>query len=286
MPLPQIPPPDEVAVFVHTQGNQQGPFSRRDLHAKLAAGEFAGSDLFWYQGMDGWIPLGDAAELFADLGGPPAQAPAPAPPPMPAEVATAAPAAAETELSPEEDDRLDGIFGELVEVSWDYFREHERASQIDEVFLGAVITGALDADYSLIDLSSDGTHHYLRFENMATHHRLVFRLRHLTGDLTTAKVLGQRASVLVGYGEKVGNVSTVINALKAEFKSGFIANPEPGTIAVDGDLTSGYVYTQVDMFWKIDDYIDADLTVDTEKIMLHISACANALRKYLRGRFA
>jgi len=275
MSLPQIPPPDDAAVFVHSQGNQTGPFSRRDLHARLAAGEFQTTDLFWYQGIESWATLSDHPDLFADVGG----APAPAPPPV-------APAAAPVQLSPEEDDRLDEIFGGLVEASWDYFKEHEHANQIDEVFLGAVITGALDAGYSLIDLTSDGTHHYLRFENLDDHNRLVFRLRHLTGDLATAKVLGQRASVLVGYGEKVGDIGTVVNALKAEFKSGFVQNPEPGTIAVDGDLTSGYVYTQVDMFWNIDDYVGEELKVDTEKLMLHISACANALRKYLRGRFA
>jgi hypothetical protein len=196
------------------------------------------------------------------------------------------PGLAEQKVSDEQDEQLDAIFGELIEESWEYLREHELASQIDEVFLGAVITGAVDGGYSLIDLTSDGTHHFLRFENLNDSSRLVFRLKHLTGDVVTAKVVGQRASVVIGYGEKAANIGQIMSALKAEFKSGFIVNPEPGTITVDGDLTSGYVYCQVDMFWKIDDYITGEYIVSTEKLMLHITACRHALRKYLRGRFS
>ena len=122
--------------------------------------------------------------------------------------------------------------------------------------------------------------------NLNDSSRLVFRLKHLTGDVVTAKVVGQRASVVIGYGEKAANIGQIMTALKAEFKSGFIVNPEPGTITVDGDLTSGYVYCQVDMFWKIDDYITGEYIVSTEKLMLHITACRHALRKYLRGRFS
>ncbi len=91
---------------------------------------------------------------------------------------------------------------------------------------------------------------------------------------------------MIGYGEKAKNVSKVMSALKAEFKSGFIQDAEPGTITVDGDLTSGYVYAQVDLYWNIDEYVDADFTTDHAKLADHIRACTNALRKYLRGRFA
>jgi hypothetical protein len=216
--------------------------------------------------------LGLAAEAAA------VPTPEPTPEPMPG--------LAEQTITNEQDEQLDAIFGELIEESWEYLKEHELASQIDEVFLGAVISGAVDGGYSLIDLTSDGTHHYLRFENLNNTSRLVFRLKHLTGDVVTAKVVGQRASVVIGYGEKATNIGQIMNALKAEFKSGFIINPEPGTITVDGDLTSGYVYCQVDMFWKIDDYITGEYIVSTEKLMLHITACRHALRKYLRGRFS
>jgi hypothetical protein len=192
----------------------------------------------------------------------------------------------EQTVTDEQDEQLDTVFSGLIEESWEYLKEHELASQIDEVFLGAVITGAVEGGCSLIDLTSDGTHHYLRFENLNDTSRLIFRLKHLTGDVVTAKVVGQRARVVIGYGEKAANIGQIMTALKAELKSGFIVNPEPGTITVDGDIKSGYVFCQVDMFWKIDEYITGEHFVDTEKLMLHITACKHALRKYLRGRFS
>ena len=137
---------------------------------------------------------------------------------------------------------------------------------------------------SLIDLTSDGMHHYLRFENLDDGTRTIVRFTHLTPDLSTAKVLGQRASVIVGYGEKVNNVATVYKALKAEYKSGFITGEAPGTISVDGDMQSGYVYVQVPLFLCIDDYVQRDYAVDYSKLTDHMKATVHALRKYLRGR--
>ena len=173
-----------------------------------------------------------------------------------------------------------------MESSWDYLQEHRFAGHIDEVFLGAVITSTLDAGYSLIDLSSDGQNHYLRFENLRDNSRVVVRLRHLTGDLAAAKVLGQKASAVIGYGEKMSNASTVVQALKQELKSGFMASSEPGSISVDGDLTSGYVYAQVDLYLEIDKYVQPDYTTDHALLAEHLASCVHALRKYLRGRFA
>ena len=171
-------------------------------------------------------------------------------------------------------------------ASWDYLSEHRFATHIDEVFLGAVITSTLDVGYSLIDISSDGTHHYLRFENLDDKSRIVVRLTHITGSLAVSKVLGQRASAVIGYGEKVGNISKVMSAIRAEMKSGYIRDPEPGTITVDGDLNSGYVTCQVDLFLDIDAYVARDYTIDHDKLATHIGATTHALRKYLRGRFA
>ena len=90
---------------------------------------------------------------------------------------------------------------------------------------------------------------------------------------------------MVGYGERAGNIGKVLSALKAEFKSGFFANPEPGSIVVDGDLTSGYVYCQVDMYWSLDEIISRNFDIDYTKLADWIRASNNALRKYLRGRF-
>ena len=312
MPLTQIPPPDQPVMFVYKGSEQLGPMTRRELYGRVQTGEIADSEHFWYQGMAGWERLADHGDLFQDVIAP---APAAAPPadaamaptmmahdlasqaappgaqatPAPAQQAAqqAAPVAQQAlpEVSASEDDRLDAIFGEIVRKSWDLVTERELAQHIDEVFLGSVITASLDDGYSLIDLNSDGTHHYLRFENMADGSRLIVRLRHLTGDLVTAKVLGQQASAVIGYGEKAKNMSSVMSALKAEFKSGFIQNPEPGTITVDGDLKSGYVYAQVDLLLDIGDYVSDDYSTNTTRLCEHIDATTHVLRKYLRGRF-
>ena len=53
----------------------------------------------------------------------------------------------------------------------------------------------------------------------------------------------------------------------------------------DGDLHSGYVYCQVDMYWKLDDYIKPDFSVDYALLTTHVRAITHSLRKYLRGRF-
>lgn len=265
MALPTLPGPDQPVVHVNTARGQEGPWSRRDLKARIDSGEVQLDDQFWYDGLSGWMLLQDHPELLTldDA----------APPPAPAG-------------SLSEDDRLDEVFGELIQASWAYHNAHHFASHIDEVFLGAVITSTLDNGWSLIDISSDGTHHYLRFEDLETHARVIYRLTHLTADLTTARTLGHRARVVVGYGERVKNFSKVLQALRAEWKSGFIHNDEPGTITVDGDMNSQYIYVQVDMYWKLDDYIGEDYAIEYERLALHVGASIHALRKYLRGRFA
>ncbi|MCU0657800.1 MAG: hypothetical protein MUF64_21825, partial [Polyangiaceae bacterium] len=77
----------------------------------------------------------------------------------------------------------------------------------------------------------------------------------------------------------------VWQAIKAEFKSGYVNNPEPGTITVDGDMESGYIYVQVDLYLQIDHYIAADYSINFPRLNRDIGATLNALRKYLKGRF-
>lgn len=264
MPLPRTPGPDEVCLFIHGADGRSGPFSRRHLAEKADAGQLPGEGHLWFSGMEGWEPLSDHLGLLANL-----------PPPGGAE--PRAPGESE-------DDYKDRLFTDLVKASWDWLYEHQFARHIDEVFLGAIITSSLDTGYALIDLNSDGTNHYLRFEEAEQHSRLVVRLAHLTGDLASAKVLGQKARVTLGYGERVKNIAKIVNALRAEMQSGYL-KPEPGTITVDGDLQSGYVYVQVELFLAIDDYVSPTYEIDQDKLTAHIDATAHALRKYLRGRF-
>lgn len=192
----------------------------------------------------------------------------------------------EAETGSADDDRLDAIFGDLIEQSWMFHHQHDFAGHIDEVMVGAVITSCLEGGQSLIDLNSDGTHHYMRFEDMEDHSRMIVRLTHLTGDLTTATVQGHRASVVIGYGERVRNFGKIWQAVKAEYKSGLISRDSPGSISVDGDMTSQYVYVQVRLYLKIDDYVDHEYDINYARLGEHLGATVHALRKYLRGRFA
>jgi hypothetical protein len=250
-----LPGPDQAVLHVHTEAGQLGPFSRRQLAEEVAAKRVSPQAHVWFAGLAEWQPMDRVQGLLSGL-----------------------------DVS--EDDRLDGVFGQLVKASWDYLGDHSFSSHIDEVLLGAVITACLDNGYSLIDLNSDGSHHYVRFEDFSDKSRLLLRLTHLTPGLATAKVLGQRASVVVGYGERSGNISKILAAIRAEMQSGFLQNAEPGTLTIDGDVVSGYVYAQVDLYLNIDDYIARDYTINYASLTSHLNACRHALRKYLRGRFA
>lgn len=300
MGLPRLPGPHEGVIHVHTQaGGQIGPMSRSELKDKVEKGEISSAANLWFDGMGGWEPLeSHKAALFGDLGARPSAAAAAAPAAAPAAAAKPAersidfaeaknvPVESKPKAGESRDDALDRVFGDLVKESWRYLGEHRFASHVDEVFLGAIITSTLDTGYSLIDLSSDGTHHYLRFENLTDKSRIIVRLTHLTSSLALAKVLGQRASAIIGYGEKIGSIQKIWGALQAEMKSSYIQDTEPGTITVDGDINSGYVYCQVDLYLDIDQYVSRDYTIDYNKLSSHIGATTHALRKYLRGRFA
>lgn len=288
----EVPGPDEQAVYVHVAGERHGPFTRREVARQLASRELSSSDHVWYQGLERWQRISDRLDLVTGLA-PSMESTEGGTQALSLEAIEAAvdhvnAPAAVTQAMPvaTEDSRLDAVFSELVERSWDWLSHRQRASQVDEVFLGGVITACLDRGVVLIDVTSDGDHHYLRFEDLSDNSRRIFRMTHLTRDPAQAEVLGHRASLVVGYGERVGDIGTVMSALKSEFKSGFLASPEPGTVTVDADVTSGYVYAQVDLFWKLDDYVRSDFSIDRERLELHIEACVHALRKYLRGRFA
>ena len=294
-----LPHPDDEAVYVQGFLGKIGPMSRRTLKKRVEAGEYKPTDAGFCEGMADWMPLAQCGFLYENLDAPagpppapiprpapapavPQPAPMPAPTPLPAATGPAVPQRAPGEYL---DDYKDRVFGELVSKSWDYYNEHAYATHIDEVFLGAVITSTLDTGYALIDLTSDGTYHFVRFENLQDKSRIIFRIRHLTTGLIAAKVLGQRVSIVVGYGEMMPNFGKVWQALQAEYKSGLIDTPEPGTITIDGDMSTQYVYVNVDLFWSLDDYIDK-YQIHYAVLEEHISATLHALKKYLRGRFS
>ena len=142
----------------------------------------------------------------------------------------------------------------------------------------------LDAGHVLIDLTSDGTNHFLRFEDLDDRARVTMALTHLTRDVTMAKAVGQRASLVVGYGEPIKSFGRVLNAMRQEAKSGYLGRAEPGIVTFDADSESQYLYAQVDLYLAIDEYVDEHFTVDYAKLGIHVAATVHALGKFLRGR--
>lgn len=202
-----------------------------------------------------------------------------------------------------EDQDLDDTFMELVSRSSDIYKESERATSMDEVFLGGVIAAFGDSGYVLIDIFTGGSlrstgsasaaaqtatplhRHELRFEDPATGARVALVLDHLTPDVGSAKVLGQRARIELGYGKKVPNFGQVGRALRQEMASTFVVSPEPGRVTFDADLSSGFVYCQVDLLWELDRYVDDHMDVDADLLRKHLAASVHTLRKFLQLRF-
>lgn len=180
----------------------------------------------------------------------------------------------------------DEIFVGLVKESWKHYNETKMNTQMDELLVGAVIASNVEQGYSLIDITSDGVNHYLRFELLDSRQRLIFQLQNLSEDLVTAKVLGRRARVVIGYGEYIQNVKTIWSALKSEFKSGFLDATEPGVITVDADLMTSYIYVQVPLILDLDQYFGDNYKVNDYLLQKHIHATVTSLAKYLHGRLA
>jgi hypothetical protein len=182
------------------------------------------------------------------------------------------------------DGDLDAVFAELVEQSWHYHHLVDNALRMDDLLVGALITVTLDAGHVLIDLTSDGSHHFLRFEDLADRARVTMALTHLTRDVTMAKAVGQRASLVVGYGEPMKSVARVMDAIRKETKSGYLASADPGIVTFDADSESQYLYAQIDLFLDIDAYVSDELEISYELLAGHVDATIHALRKFLRGR--
>ena len=58
---------------------------------------------------------------------------------------------------------------------------------------------------------------------------MTMALTHLTRDVTMAKAVGQRASLVVGYGEPIKSFGRVVDALRKETKSGYVGRPSRGS---------------------------------------------------------
>ena len=180
---------------------------------------------------------------------------------------------------------LEKRFVYLVSSSWKRYNEIHRNKQLDEVLVGSVMASNVEAGYSLIDVSSDGVNHHLRFENLDDKTRLIFKLSNMSEDIVKAKVMGHLARVTIGYGEKVSNVQKLWSTFKSEMKSAFIISDEPGIITCDADIMAGYIYAQVPLIMDLDKYLDEEgYKVDTKTLQYDIFATVHSLKKYLQGR--
>jgi hypothetical protein len=270
--MTSLPPPGDPALYAAGPSGREGPMTREELMGRVQAGELPANCHVWWPGLDEWVTLDTHPEL--------------APPPA-AETANGSGDA--EQLRPvardlASDDELDKVFAGLVESSWKYHHLLEDTQRYDEVLVGGLITAALDTGRALLDINSDGTNHFLRFEDPEDRSRVSMAITHLTRDVTTAKAVGQRAAVTVAYGEAITKFGQVIDAMRKEAKSGYVRSAEPGIVTFDKEDESKYLYAQIDLFLDIDDYISKKFEVDYDKLGLAVSGCVHALRKFLKGR--
>lgn len=267
---------------VNTPQGNRGPFDDDRMRALMASGHINAQSWIWRDGLESWTQLKDT-ELGEGAGAAAVETSAPAPA---AEAASTAMVATTGALDQGHDERMDQVFVDLIKKSWERHAARERAGEVDEVLIGGVITGVLDNGFDLIDLTSDGDNHYLRFEDLRSGERVIFKLRHLANSLVMSRVIGHEAQVTIGYGERVRDFSKIWGALKQEMKGGYIRQVEPGILTIDGDISSQYIYVEVGMLWDISDYLDPDdpYRVRYPKLSEDLGASIHALRKYLRGR--
>ncbi|MCB0916633.1 MAG: hypothetical protein KDC23_13175 [Actinobacteria bacterium] len=283
------PEPTEMVHWIDQQGRQLAPEPYEVLLRRVEAGTVPETTMVWWEGAPGWAPLyqvrGSAAPDAAGT----------------TEFAATASAALMSGLS---DSELDDEFIGLVGRSWEMYKETEFATSIDEAMLAGVITALVDCGYALIDLNTaspwaiaggvtttdvgstaTSAHHQLRFEEPSDHSRVTVAIEHLTPDPASAKMIGHRATAIIGYGQRVPNFTQVSQAVKQELQSTFIASPEPGTVTFDADISSGYVYAQVDLLLELERYVDPDLAVDHELLRRHLASVVYTMKTFVQARF-
>lgn len=178
----------------------------------------------------------------------------------------------------------DAIFGRLIKTSWNRYEEQARNREMDDVFVGAVITAEVAAGGLLLDLQSDGESHYLRFERHDSGERTYFQLGHITTELLQAKVLGHYARVVAGYGERVRNAAAYVSGWKRELTSDLIEQNEPGIVVFDAEPEEGYIYAEILLYLDLDPYFAGGHQVDYAKLQHDLGALRASLSKMLHGR--
>ena len=78
------PPPAPSAYHVASNGQTKGPYDLNTIRQQIQSGEFNQESMVWKNGMSGWMPAGQVAELLSLFSTPPPPPPAAPPPPPPA----------------------------------------------------------------------------------------------------------------------------------------------------------------------------------------------------------
>ncbi len=288
--------------WLDAAGGQQGPEPLDTVVQRVRAGQIPASTQVWWDGAPGWTPLDQVPGIQL----------AATPPPTPPAVPSGPTTASQQLMSGLTDQQLDDEFIHLIGRSWDMYKETEYATSIDEATLGGVITALVDCGFVLIDLETAGglygavaaqpstttaqpatavdstataAHHQLRFEEPETKARVTVALEHLTPDVASAKMIGHRASAIIGYGERVKEFNKVGQAIRQEVQSNLVMSPEPGTVTFDADLSSGYVYAQIDLLLELDRYVAEDLEVDHDLLRKHLAAVVYTMKSFVQSRF-
>lgn len=291
-----MPDPTFPVFWLDPTGAQQGPEPFGAVVDRVRSGQVPPTTPVWWEGEAGWVSLADVPDAGLAAAPPP---PAPAAPAQPL-------SASQALMSGLSDQELDDEFIGLVGRSWEMYKETELATSIDEAMLGGVVTALVDCGFVLIDLETAGAligvvtdatagtnvgsrptaaHHELRFEEPETKARVTVALEHLTPDVASAKMIGHRASAIVGYGERVKEFTKVSQAVRQELQSNFVLSPEPGTVTFDADISSGYVYAQIDLLLELDRYVDDDLAVDHDLLRRHLASVVYTMKMFVQSRF-
>lgn len=292
--------------WLDAAGGQQGPEPLDTVVQRVRAAQIPPTTQVWWDGAPGWIPLDQVPGVLGET------APPPPPTAQVAPVPAGAVSASQALMSGLSDQQLDDEFIGLIGRSWEMYKETEYATSIDEATLGGVITALVDCGFVLIDLetagalyaaagvattaatatagtdvgsTATGAHHQLRFEEPETKARVTVAIEHLTPDVASAKMIGHRASAIIGYGERVKEFNKVGQAIRQEVQSNLVMSPEPGTVTFDADLSSGYVYAQIDLLLELDRYVAEDLAVDHELLRRHLAAVVYTMKTFVQSRF-
>lgn len=302
--------PDTPVHWAGADGTQQGPEPAQAVVARIQSGELPPTTQLWWPEASGWTPADQVPELAALLGAPTSDGPGGEP--------SGAGGATDALMDGLTDQQLDDEFIGLIDRSWEMYKQTELAVSIDETMLGGIIAALVDSGFVLIDLETagaaplvttttttsttataatdaappavggvaPGAGHHLRFEEPSSGARVTIDIEHLTPDVGSASVTGHRAIAEIGYGERVPNASQVTQALRQEVASAFVVSPEPGTVSFDADISSGYVYAQIDLILEPERYVSEKLEVDHDLLRRHIAAVVYTMRTFIRTRFA